>query len=464
VSMTRLSKAGKAIACTVLALLPPGHAAAANEAAARATAVNEAPTATARFEKLVASVRSGDHAAVRSVLAGRRVDLNRPLVDGSTLLAWAVENQDRRMVELLLTNGASADGAGNPYTAPLLVACQYGDTEILDLLISAKAKVNVARPDGIAPLALCAGSASANIVRRLLDAGAEADKVDEQGQTPLMWAAAKGRLENIRVLVERGARINRQTRKGFTPLFFALKSGEPRAAELVLEAGGNVDHVAADGTSVVQLAMYQKDYAFAARMIERGADLSASDRNGHTLMHAAVLADQPSLVNLLLAKGANPNTLTGPSRVKLRYEVNYRSDEYEVMPKPPLLLAAENGFSTVVRQLAEGGADIRYRAEDGTNVVLAAASSGKLAALEVALQLVPDPNTADARGQTPMHVLLGGDGTPDTAAMMKLLASKGARIDIKNRGGRTAADVARSAQSGPRAAFIATFGERTASL
>jgi ankyrin repeat protein len=134
------------------------------------------------------------------------------------------------------------------------------------------------------------------------------------------------------------------------------------------------------------------------------------------------------------------------------------------MPKPPVLLAAESGFARVLRELAEGGANIKFRAEDGTNVVLAAASSGKLAALELALQLLPDPNTADVRGQTPMHVLLSGDGTPDTAAMMKLLASKGARIDIKNRGGHTAADIARSAQSGPRAAFIATFGERTASL
>jgi len=421
------------------------------------------PGATTRDEALVRAVRSGDHTQASTLLAGR-ADPNRPLADGSTLLAWAVENQDRRMVQLLLQSKANADGAGDRYNAPLLIACQYGDPEIVGLLLSARANVNVSRPDGIAPLALCAGSAPAETVRRLISAGAEADEADEQGQTPLMWAAARGRIETIRVLVESGAQVNRQTRNGLTPLFFALKSGEPQAPVTILEAGGDPGHVASDGTSAVQLAMYQKDFAFAARMIERGADLAAFDRNGNTLLHAAVLADQPALVKLLLAKGANPNTLTGPSKVTMRFEVNYRSDAYVVPAKPPLLLAAENGFAGVMRLLADAGADTAYRLDDGTNIVLAAAMSGKRAALETALRLLPDPNTVDVQGQTPLHVLLQGDGTSETRAMMKLLADKGARIDLENRAGYTAAQIASGAQSGPKSAFIATFGERTASL
>lgn len=421
------------------------------------------PKEVERDAHLADAVLAGDHEAASKLLAGG-ANPNRELPDGSTLLAWAVEKQDAGMAKLLLTKKAKPDGGTDVSTAPLLIACEHGDPNMVSLLLDAGAKVNAARPDGIAPLALCAGSAPAEIVRRMIRAGAEVEKANGQGQTPLMWAAARGRVENIRVLLENGAQVNGQTSTGFTPLFFALKSGNPAAPVALVEAGADVDHVAADGTSAVQLAMYQKDYDFAARMIQRGADVHAFDREGNTLLHAAVLADRPALVSLLLAKGANPNLLTGVPKVKRRYEVNYRSDPYEEVPKPPLLLAAENGFANVMRVLAEGGADVRYRSADGASMVHAAAMSGKLAALELALQWLPDPNATDKHGQTPLHVLLQGDGTAETQAMMRLIAARGGRIDIKNGAGQTAAEAARNAQSGPKSAFFATFGERTANL
>jgi uncharacterized protein len=229
----------------------------------------------------------------------------------------------------------------------------------------------------------------------------------------------------------------------------------------VLEAGGNPDYIAPDGTSVVQLAIYQKDYGFAARMIERGANLTAFDRNGNQLLHAAVLANQPSLVKLLLKKGADANALTGPSKVKLRFEVNFKTGDYEVPPKPPLLLAAESGLADVMRMLVDAGANTRFRTPDGTNIVLAAATSGKLAALALALQLEPDANTTTSDGQTPLHLLVGGGMGSELGAMMKLLADKGARTDIRNRAGQTPADIAKDAQTDAKAAFESTFGVRT---
>ncbi len=52
-------------------------------------------------------------------------------------------------------------------------------------------------------------------------------------------------------------------------------------------------------------------------------------------------------MQLLLAKGADPNALTGVSTVKMRFEVNFKSGDYQVPSKPPLLLAAESGDATV---------------------------------------------------------------------------------------------------------------------
>lgn len=425
-------------------------------------AIAAAPDASALAAPITQAVRAGDVSAARTLLR-QHVNLNEPLPDGSTLLAWAVESQNGELVRLLLDHGAKVSGAGDVSVAPLFIACQYGDPAILDALLGKHADVKVARPDGITPLSVCAGNAPAAVLERMIAAGAAVDVADHTGQTPLMWAAARGRIDNIRLLVARGAKVNARSAKGFTPLFFALKSHVPGAAVALLDLGADPDYVAPDGTSVVQLAMYQKDYEFAARMIRRGANLSAFDRNGNQLLHAAVLGNQPQLVQLLLAKGADPNALSGASTVKMRFEVNFKSGDYEAPRKPPLLLAAESGDAKVMQLLVDGGAAPRFRMPDGTNVVLAAAASGKLEALRLALQLDPDPNIATKDGDTPLHILLGTGTGAELAPMMKLLAERGARTDLRNRAGQTASDVAKDAQTDAQLAYQSAFGTQKVS-
>ena len=403
------------------------------------------------------AVREGDVAAVRSLLP-HHLNLNEPLPDGSTLLAWAVESQSREMVRLLLDHGAKASGVGDISVAPLFIACQYGDPVILTALLDKRADVKTTRPDGIAPLSVCAENAPTPILERMIAAGAAVDAADRAGQTPLMWAAARGRIDNMKLLVARGAKVNGQSAKGFTPLFFSLKSHVAEAPVALLELGADPDYVAPDGTSVVQLAMYQKDYEFAAQMIARGANLTAFDRNGNQLLHAAVLANQPQLVQVLLAKGADPNALTGPSSVKMRFEVNFKTGDYQVPPTPPLLLAAQSGDARVMQLLVDGGAQPAFRMPDGTNVVLAAAAGSNLEALRLALQLAPDANTTTKDGDTPLHILLGAGTGADLAPMMKLLAERGARTDLRNRAGQTASDLAKDAQTDAQLAYESAFG------
>jgi ankyrin repeat protein len=264
-------------------------------------------------------------------------------------------------------------------------------------------------------------------------------------------------VDNLRLLVRRGAAVNRASRSGFTPLFFALKSSNPAAVLAILQLGGNPDHVANDGTSAVQLAVYQKQFDFVATQVEQGASLTAYDRNGNQLLHAAALANRPELVRLLLGKGADPNALTGPSLVQYRYEVNFTSAPFSMPARPPLLLAAQSGAAEVMALLLDAGADAGFRDEEGTNVVLAAATSGKLGALELALGISPDANTSTRSGQTALHLLMFADASGDTPAIMKLLADKGARSDIRNRSGQTPLDLIGDAQTGVKTAFAASF-------
>ena len=208
---------------------------------------------------------------------------------------------------------------------------------------------------------------------------------------------------------------------------------------------------------MAQLAMYQKDYAFASRLIDQGVDLAAYDREGYTLLQAAILAGQPDLVRQLIARGADVNVKTGTPRVQRRYEVNFTSAPYKVIAMTPLLLAAQTGNADMMQQLLAAGARSDWQAEDQTTVVLAAAGSGHLAALQLALQWQPDANVSNANGQTALHVLVSADPGEDTAAMLQLLAEHGVPSQRKTKDGYTAADLVKEGPAVMQALFSRAY-------
>ena len=164
---------------------------------------------------------------------------------------------------------------------------------------------------------------------------------------------------------------------------------------------------------------------------------------------------------LLLAQGANPNTLTGPSKVVWRYEVNFTARPYVVYPKSPLLLTAEIGATEMMRALVAAGCDTKFRSQDGNNVLLAAAQSNP-AALAFALSLAPNANVTDTKGRTPLHLLMDYSSSSSltnaqVTEMFKLLAKQGARIDLADKDGQTPLDIAEDEQFRAKAEFEKIF-------
>ncbi|MCJ2186762.1 ankyrin repeat domain-containing protein [Novosphingobium beihaiensis] len=421
-----------------LALTPSAHASSDPDALARA-------------------IRADDTAGTAAVLEAG-TSANAALAYNESPLAHAIETQDPALVATLLRHGARPDTADALGLTPLALACERGNGAIVDSLLDARANVRKAGPDGASPLAVCARFAPADTVTRMLAMGAKPEAADARGQTPLMWAASSGNLGAMAALLKAGARVNRVTPGRFTPLAFAIKSGVPEAAKLLLDAGADASWRGPENTSAVQLAMYQKNWGAAALLVERSfADLSARDRNGNQLLHVAAAGGDAGLVALLLAKGADPDGLTGPSKIKWVTEANFGVPPPPVPPTPPLLIAAQNGQTGAMKQLTAAGADTAFVTGNGTNVVLAAAHSHSPEALDYALSLAPDADTADANGMTPLHLLLYGGWHPQLEAMLRVLAQHGARTDIPDKSGKTAAQAAAGGLTTVRDAYTHAF-------
>ena len=112
----------------------------------------------------------------------------------------------------------------------------------------------------------------------------------------------------------------------------------------------------------------------------------------------------------------------------------------------PFLLAAVAGDATVMRILAEAGADTSVTTDLGSTVLMAAAGMGRVpgensvgeaeseAAARLAFELGADVTAVDDIGNTALHYAAYNRLTP----VLQLLADEGAPLEVRNKFGETA--------------------------
>jgi len=431
---------------------------------------------------LVKAAKDRDGATVRSLLK-QHVNVNAPEADGSTALHWAVYWDDPAIADALIRAGANVNAADDLGVTPLFLACSNGSQTMVAKLLATGAHANAATTTGETALMAVSRTGATEAVQLLLAHGADVNaKEGSHGQTALMWAVSERHPAVVKVLLDHGADVHARSfvRKvlaytgvptiqagrnaaaltetvsigGSTPLLFAARQGDVESAKLLLGSGADVNEVAPDETSALVLASRSGQGAFAAFLLDKGADPNAVGA-GYTALHAAVLRDDVDLVKTLLAHGANPN-----ARITKATPVP-RESQFFMLPAPlvgatPFFLAAKFAEADIMRVLASAGADPLFTMKDGTTALMAASGVGwafqanrrgalfvgaptaqdeslGLEAVQVAIALGGNVNAINQAGETAMH----GAAAKGFTTIVRLLADKGARVDVKNRRGQT---------------------------
>ena len=408
-----------------------------------------------------------DRAAIRALLQ-QRVDVNTPQIDGMTALHWAAFKDDLQTGELLVRAGANVKASNRYGVTPLSLACVNGNGEMVELLLKAGADPNTALPGGETALMTAARTGSLAPVKSLIIRGANVDSRDERrGQTALMWAAAEGHAPVVKELIEAGADVRLRLPTGFTPLLFAVREGRIPVVDVLLKAGADVnDTVPVDGgrrrgyggrlppagASALLLAVMNAHFELAAHLVDAGADVNAA-LPGYTPLHAMTAVRKPGigdndpgpegsgtlssleLVKKLVAQGADVNA-------RMTKRANLTNTRLKELGATPFLLAAQVADAELMRTLAALGADPFIPNVDHSTPLMVAAGlatrspgedagteSEVLEAVQAALDLGADINAVDINGETAMH----GAAYKNLPKVVKLLASKGAKIQVWNR-------------------------------
>jgi ankyrin repeat protein len=459
-------------------------------------------------------MKTGDHATVRNLIE-RKVDVNATEVDGTSALHWAVRAGEVSITELLIRAGGRVDSVNRYGVTPLSLAARTGRGDLVGLLLSFGANIKTAEaalPEGQTLVMLAAQTGSVDALKRLITAGSNVNARETRtGTSALVWAASSNRADAVRALAEAGADLNVQSkvtsyphtqngvllsgveegvsyvgqtvlpRGGWSAVMYAAREGATDAARALAVAGANLNLLDPEGTSALIVAIINGHWDTASVLIEKGADLNLADIKGMTPLYAAVdmhtlgdtfgrpypappvIEGSIPIIKMLLAKGADPNArLKGPILKRVYDAGDGRLGEGATS----LMRAARKCDVTVMQLLLDAGADPKLTQKSGNNVLMLAAgavTSGgdesqhiseeeALAAIKIAVAAGIDVNEANATGDTVMHTAATASG--GLRSVIQFLATSGARLDLKNKAGRTPLEAAERSRQ-PNEATIA---------
>lgn len=390
---------------------------------------------------------------------------------GVTPLALASANGNAAMIALLIEAGADANSTDPTGETALMAAARTGSVDAAKVLLDRGAAIDATDKNfEQTALMVAIRENEPDVVRLLIDRGASVNAKTRVGPTPafILPNSVPGFGHGIGIVrggsPDRGRRA--PTPGGLSPLMYASRDGRLPIVKMLVDAKADVNQRDPNDITPLIEAITNNHVDVAEYLIEHGADVNASDWYGRTPLWAAVetrnmdvdngsfengITREPylDLITRLLDKGANPNARTKeqPPVRPAFLRVTATLEWVDFTGMTPFLYAARAGDIAVMKLLMARGADPNIPTFGGTTPLMAAAGVNwvffqtydegpehLLEAVKMCADLGQDVNAVNSMGVT----ALMGAANRGSDDIIKFLVSKGARLDLKDKEGRSA--------------------------
>jgi ankyrin repeat protein len=278
--------------------------------------------------------------------------------------------------------------------------------------------VNAKDDRGRTPLHLAAESGHIEIVEFLISSGAEINVADVNSNTPLHYTATAGKVEAAEFLLAKGAEVDARNHEKCTPLHLAASFNHKPIMKLLIEKGAEVDSKEYRGGTPLLLSVWRAGDLEAAKMlVNHGADINVKiEGTWVTPIAMAAQYGYRDIVDYFIDKGA---AIDEKSRILVRFSV-------------------EKGLVKLFWILAEKGADLNMRTNNGGTFLHAAAEGGSKEIIQLLLKKGFDFKEPDRYGWTPLHYAAYNN----RKEAIELFLEKGADSDSRTLSGKSAFNIA----------------------
>ncbi|NP_899192.1 transient receptor potential cation channel, subfamily N, member 1 [Danio rerio] len=341
------------------------------------------------------------------------VPLHMPNKSGAVCLHAAAKRGHTAVVKALLQKGAHVDAAARDGQTALHIAVENCRPQVVQMLLGFGAHVQLRGGKAQeTPLHISArvkeGERAAEM---LLKSGAEVNAEQENGETALHVAARHGSLQMIRALIQEGGDPRWRSRVGESPLHVAVRHCHAHVVQEILTfltneksrrdaelcvCEGNQDgetalHLAAE-LRTDALHQPEEDITIIQILMEHQADITAVTRQtGETPLHYSARVGNTAVLQEMLR-----NVPTN----QIQTAINKHSKN----GWSPLLLAADQGHTEVVKILLQNNARVDVFDEEGKAAIHLAAQRGHQDIVDVLLSQKAFVNAKTKQGLTPLHL------------------------------------------------------------
>lgn len=408
---------------------------------------------------------------------------------GNRALSYAILNQSKELVDLLMnsrTNIMQADSVG---VTPLMLAAQTGNETITRTLLAAGSNINATSKSGNTAVSYAIRGGHGPLARSLLEkvmqskdapplidymplmaAALEAEKTDPEFfkfllaqvgttqaiPTSLLFKALDQKNSAVaKMLLERNISLKPMNENNETLFYRAIEAGlEDVALELMKKDADYMQSGSAGSTPIARAVRHNMAKVVAA-LLAKGISADQKTSEGYTLAEMCVYSGYPETLEVLLAGGA---------KLEMEFALLWaiREGKGKAVPvllkrgavpnimnpdgTPALTLAAEAGQVEAVKALIEHKAAIDYPSKTQQITALAAAAhAGQVEVVRLLVEAGANIEATDNYSMTP----LAHAAVLSRTEVVQYLLSKGANPKAMDAQKRTPSDIASQAPASP---------------